>query len=69
MKLSDKTRDVLRLLMRSPDHGDGWRKVSGVLWLVVTPSMPDDLVEKQPSSDGGRVRLTERGKAVCDYLI
>lgn len=67
-KLTDKQRQCIALLMRSPDEGDGWRKCSAVIWRGIVPMYPDDLVEKRPSDDGGFVRLTERGKVVADYL-
>lgn len=68
-KLDNEQASLLSLILRSPDHGDGWRSVSPVLWNALVPRMNDDLVEKEPATEGGRIRLTERGKIVCDHLV
>ena len=69
MKLTDQQRDLLRLIQRSPDRGQGWRTVSKVLWPIVKGGLPDDLAETIETDDGkGSIRLTPRGQAVLDYL-
>lgn len=72
-KLSDKQRDILRLIMRSDADHERWYHVSNVCWPLVDESLPPDLVELRPHENGGSVsgghlRLTERGQAVADYL-
>ena len=68
-KLAEREIDFLRLLLRSPDNGDGWRYVSKVLWTLVEKFGRPELIEAIPTEDGsGHVRLTERGLIVCDYI-
>lgn len=63
-----KLRDLLHLVKRSPMDASGWRKVSVPVWPLVV-GLPSDLVTLEPSPDGGgRLRLTDRGQAVADYL-
>lgn len=62
------TKDMLHLVKRSPVDSDGWRKVSAAVWPLVV-GLPADLFSLEPSiSGGGRLRMTERGQAVLDYL-
>jgi hypothetical protein len=56
----------LRLLRDSKDIGDGWRQVSEILWRGIVPHMPPELIEKDDAHL--RVRLSDRGKIVMDYL-
>ena len=66
--MDNKLRQLLELVKRSPQDADGWRKVSKPIWPLVA-NMPTDLVALEPSADGGgRLRLTDRGQAVSDYL-
>ena len=65
MKLDQGDLRLLQLALKGAGP-DGWAKVSKVVWPAVM-RLPDDLVEKQPSEDGGRVRLTERGDAIVTY--
>jgi hypothetical protein len=67
-KLNDKELGFLRLILRSPDRGDGWRSVSSVVWPLVESFTQPDLIEIEPSADGGRVRLSPRGAIVIDYI-
>jgi len=67
-KLKPLERDCLRLVRRSVPDADGWYAVSAVLWGMVTTNIPADLIEKDETERGGRIRLTPRGQAVCDYL-
>ncbi len=59
-------KNTLALIQRSPDRGDGWRSVSGACWPLLD-GIPSDLVETEPSNDGGRVRMTDSGMAVLLY--
>lgn len=69
MKMDDKEIGFLRLLMRSPDIGDGWRKVSSVVWPLVDGFKRPELIESEGSREnGGRVRLSERGAVVVYYV-
>lgn len=65
-KLDDVQRHSLRLARRDAGPG-GFVKVSKAVWPWVM-TVPAELMEHWPEQDGGRVRLTERGKAVADYL-
>lgn len=63
----DKIRQVLALIDRSPDSGNGWKEVSKQLWPIVQ-DMPLALVSLRPySGGGGAIRLTESGRAVLEY--
>ena len=69
MKLTEHNIRFLQLMLRSPDVGEGWRNVSSVLWQLVDKFDRPELVEKERHEDGsGRVRLTERGKVLVDYI-
>jgi hypothetical protein len=61
--LNPKDAGFIRLLMRSPDRGDGWRSVSSVCWPLVEEFTAKELLEINP--DLLRVRLTEAGQAVA----
>ena len=67
-KLSEQQTTLLRLILRSKIQDDGWYRVSEILWPHIEGKLPDDLAEIKPSEEGGFIRLTERGKAVTDYL-
>jgi hypothetical protein len=67
-KLSDQQRSTIKLILRSPDRGEGWRSVSSVLWPMIREGLPADLAELRPEGDAGFIRLTARGQAVADYL-
>ena len=66
-KLDDKTKSMLNTLLRTTPDAGGWRRVSKIVWPLIGV-LPDDLVEKRATDDGGFVRLTVRGQAVCDYF-
>lgn len=73
-KLEDSARDLLRLIERSPVGDDGWRHVSQACCGLFTRSdfpsskTPPELFEFEKLSDGGRVKLTERGEIVLQYI-
>lgn len=65
MKLDTGDRHLMRLATR--DAGaDGWATVSAVVWPKIE-KLPDELVERQSTDDGGLVRLTSEGHAVLLY--
>ena len=67
--MEDRLRNILALIKRSERDPEGWYEVSDAVWPTVAPYLPTDLVTLEPSSDGGgKLKLTERGQAVCDYL-
>jgi hypothetical protein len=67
MMLAEKDRNFLRLVIRSPDRGDGWRSVSSHCWPLVEAFTAEELLEVD--AEGGRVRLTEKGMTVAEYLV
>lgn len=67
--LKQAEKDLLRLVERSPDAGDGWRTVSPLLWSAVHKNSRPELLELEPhSGGGGRVRFTPRAKIALDYI-
>ncbi len=69
-KLSDHEDSFLRLILRSPDRGDGWRTVSSILWRLVEGFGPKELIEFEEAPEGGgKVRLSDAGKIVVRYLV
>ena len=64
--LSDNDLSFLKLLMRSPDLGDGWRKSSERVWPLVTGFSKQELVELD--HDNKRVRLTPDGEVLTRYI-
>lgn len=62
----DKFLNLLRLANKEAGV-DGWAKVSEIVWPLIA-DIPDDLLEKEKATDGGRVRLTDRGKAIAMYV-
>ena len=61
--------DFMKLIMRSPDVGDGWRTITKNLWACIELHSRPELVESvQDETGGGRLRLTERGRIVFEYL-
>lgn len=69
MKLSDHHKYALKLIRKDADK-DGWASVSKLLWPVIS-LIPTDLAEREffEETGAGRIRLTDRGNAVVDYLI
>lgn len=65
MKLDHGSMHLLRLAMKGAAE-DGWAKVSAVVWPLIE-KLPDDLLEKRPSDDGGHVKLTDHGETVLFY--
>lgn len=65
--LSDFDKDVLKLIQRSPDRGDGWRSVSTTCWPLIEGFRTPELIEVD--GDSKRVRLTEDGVAVVTFSL
>lgn len=65
VKFTDKDRSFLKLLLRSPDIGDGWRKVSSVVWPLVLEFPHPELIRLR---NGCEVRLSKSGLVLVDYL-
>lgn len=69
MALKPNDLSFLHLVMRSPDQGEGWRKVSKACWPLIEKFGHPELIEAEPTPEGGgRMRLSERGAAVVDYV-
>mgnify|MGYP006060201355 FL=1 len=70
MKLEQQERDFMRLVLRSPDTGDGWRNVAKVLVPVCEKEVAKrpELYEFNPSAAPARIRLTERGNTIVEYV-
>ena len=68
-KLDEKHKPFIRLILRSPDVGDGWRNVSQILRSTITKGIAEfpELYETREMA-GLQVRLSDRGNVVKDYL-
>lgn len=64
--LSPSDKDFIRLILRSPDRGEGWRSVSKVCWPLVTGFSKPELIDVDQM--GSCVRLTPEGEIVATYL-
>ncbi len=67
MKLEPAQIHMMRLADKEAGS-DGFAKVSKLVWPLAV-ALPDDLVEKRPSDDGGHIRLTDGGKTVLLYSV
>lgn len=70
MKLSNKHTNFIILIKRSPDLGDGWRKVSNMLQAFFTGVIDEhpELYETKEENSIFYVRLSERGQILGDYV-
>ena len=69
MQLTEKQKQALKLILRSPTIGLGWRKCSAICWPLLD-QIPAELIERQGSyEDGGVVKLTRVGEIVAGYLV
>lgn len=70
MKLDDQQSAFIKLLLRSPDIGEGWRKVSNILIRAteIQVALNPELFEFESMPEGSRIRLTERGSVLGEYL-
>ena len=65
MKLTQQQSDTMKLLIRSPDQGDGWRVCSKVIFERLVQLMPSELIEKDAVNN--RCRLTVEGRVVSEW--
>ncbi len=63
-RLSPETKHLLRLIRKDQDS-EGWTKVSELLWPFAI-QLPYELVTM--STDERKIRLTEVGNIVVDWL-
>lgn len=71
-KLDFHQEQFLKLIGRSKVMDDGWRPVSETCCNLFKPGMPNaiptELFEFEKLEPGGRVRFTERGAILLDYV-
>lgn len=67
MAMTSQQRDLMRLVLRSDDIGEGWRQVSEMLWPMVLELYVEELYELDP--DNKRVRFNDVGAAVARYTV
>lgn len=67
--IAEKQAPFIKLILRSPDVGDGWRNVSNVLRKTIEAGIADapELYETREMA-GLQIRLSERGNVLKDYL-
>jgi hypothetical protein len=70
LKISDQQIDFIRLILRSPDRGDGWRSVGKMLETTVMRQKDanPELFEIATEDDKMSIRLTERALVLADYI-
>ena len=66
--LSNETRALLPLIMRSERDAEGWANVSNQLWPSVQKWAHPRLTETKSTAEGNFIRLTSEGKTVLDFL-
>lgn len=64
--MSDRSKNFIRLILRSPDIGDGWRQVSSAVWPLVTKAENRELLDI--NEETLRVRLNDEGRVVARYI-
>jgi hypothetical protein len=67
MALSFDEYQFLKLIQRSPVEADGYAPVSKVVAPLFDRFKLPELVDFQPSENGGKARLTEKGETVMRY--
>lgn len=69
MKLNQEQTSFIRLVLRSDDIGDGWRRVSCHLESMVLLVIDDmyELFETRREKEQFYIRLSEKGKTVAEY--
>jgi len=70
LKIEDDQIDFIRLIMRSEDQGDGWRKISKMLRNFVSAMVErrQDLYETKEVDGVLQLRLSDRGSILADYV-
>jgi len=68
MILTTNQKHILKLIKKD-QNSEGWTKVSSQLSKFVIETMQDvrELVEIE--KDGSRIKLTEKGNIILDYLV
>ena len=64
-KLTDTQRDLLRLVARSNDVGEGWRRCSPLIYKALMPHAEEKLIER--NDEAMRVRLTDTAKTLLEW--
>jgi hypothetical protein len=67
-KLSNESKNLIRLILRSNDIGDGWRALSIPLNQFFRPLIEANPDLFQYDEVIPAVRLTERGGVIAEYL-
>lgn len=65
--LSKQNRNIIRLIARSADIGEGWRQASFTTWPLLMAFPHAELIERD--TENVRVRLTEKGRLILKYLV
>ena len=60
--------NLIRLIKRSPDLGDGWRQYSEILWDVVARTVNDHKELFELDEENKRIRLSPEGKIVERWI-
>lgn len=66
MRIDLRTKQMIQLVARSVDSGDGWRECSSAIWELAKRT-PDELIEKNEKTRS--VRLTAAGQAICYWCL
>lgn len=66
--ISTEEQNHIKLILRSEDHGDGWRLVSQTLWKMVKGYSLKNPELFEIDEENRRIRLTEAGNVVARYL-
>jgi uncharacterized protein (DUF736 family) len=68
-EIEEKQAPFIKLLLRSPDVGDGWRNVSNILRKTIEAGIASAPELYETRELGGlQIRLSERGNVLKDYL-
>lgn len=65
--IPEKDKEFIKLIVRSPDRGDGWRNVSDVVWPLVEAFSVSALIEVD--KENKRIRLTQEGVTFVTYAL
>lgn len=66
MKISHLQKDVINLILRSRDIGDGWRQCTPKIYIMMVDILPKELIEKDDIKK--QLRLTPEGKVVAKWM-
>ena len=65
LMLSQQEKELIRVIVRSPDRGEGWRQCSPTPWKWIRAVEAPELLEFD--DENLRVRLTAAGEAFVKY--